>query len=114
MKTNIVGFLKIAMLAVVLIGLNGIAKAPIQGETKTKQETQQSESQESVAEAERVSINRADSETLQSLPRIGPKIAQRIIDFREQHGPFEKLEDLMNVSGIGEKTFARLAPLIKL
>jgi competence protein ComEA len=116
MKTAIVGFLKITLTALFLAGLTGLAATPMQTGEKTKQETVQKKQggEEGAAESEKISINTADSDELQTLPRIGPKIAQRIIEFREQHGPFEKLDDLMNVSGIGEKTFARLNPLIKL
>ena len=59
-------------------------------------------------QAKKVNINTASSAELQSLPRIGEKVAQRIIDFRKEHGPFKKIEDLMKVKGIGEKTFLNL------
>jgi competence protein ComEA len=55
--------------------------------------------------AEKVNLNTATSEELMTLDRIGPKYAQRIIDYRETYGPFEKIEDIMKVKGIGPKTF---------
>lgn len=55
-----------------------------------------------------VSINTADLETLCTLDGIGPTMAQRIIDYRSEVGLFRKLEDLMNVKGIGEKKFAKI------
>ena len=61
-----------------------------------------------------VNINTASAETLQELPGIGPAMAGRIIGYRQQAGGFQKIEDLMNVGGIGPKKFARLAPLVKL
>jgi competence protein ComEA len=59
-----------------------------------------------------VNINTAGSETLQTLPGIGPALAGRIIDYRDAHGPFVAVEDLLNVKGIGEVTLEKLRPLI--
>jgi competence protein ComEA len=60
----------------------------------------------------KVNLNTADSAALESLPGIGPALAQRIIDYRQAHGPFERIEDLMQVSGIGEATFEEVKDLI--
>jgi competence protein ComEA len=60
----------------------------------------------------KVNINTATQADLESLPRIGPKVAQRIIDYRSQNGNFKKVEDLMKVKGIGEKIFAQIKDMI--
>ena len=68
-----------------------------------------------VAEASGVvNINTANSEQLSLLPRVGPTVAQRIVDFRQENGRFQTLEDLMLVRGIGEKTFELIKPYITL
>lgn len=61
---------------------------------------------------EPIDVNRATSEELQRVPGIGPATAQRIIEWREQHGPYERLEDLLNIRGIGEKTLEKLRPYL--
>ena len=55
-----------------------------------------------------------DSQQLEMLPRIGPSVAQRILDYRKENGKFGSLEDLMLVRGIGESTFAQLKPYVAL
>ncbi len=80
-----------------LVGLTGIAVAAQSQEAKPK------------AEAElRVDINEAGVSELTKLPGVGEQVAKRIVAYREENGPFEKAEDLMNVRGIGEKSFLKL------
>ncbi|MGV3518969.1 ComEA family DNA-binding protein, partial [Luteitalea sp.] len=59
-----------------------------------------------------VNVNAASAPQFEALPGIGPSMAQRIVAFREKNGPFKKLEDLMNVQGIGEKSFLKLRPFL--
>jgi comEA protein len=59
-----------------------------------------------------ININTATVEELITLPRIGPKIAARIVDYRKQHGNFTVKKDLTKVKGIGPKTFEKLRHLI--
>ncbi|MBN1137455.1 MAG: ComEA family DNA-binding protein [Anaerolineae bacterium] len=49
----------------------------------------------------KVNVNTADLAELETLPGIGPELAQRILDYRQAHGPFARIEDLLNVTGIG-------------
>jgi competence protein ComEA len=55
-----------------------------------------------------VNLNSATAAELQTLPGIGEKTALRIIEYRQKKGPFKKIEELMNVQGIGEKSFLKL------
>ncbi|HKR63984.1 MAG TPA: helix-hairpin-helix domain-containing protein [Thermoanaerobaculia bacterium] len=59
-----------------------------------------------------VNINTADATQLALLPRIGEKVAQRIVAYRGEHGAFKKTSDLMQVQGIGAKTFERLSSYV--
>jgi competence protein ComEA len=59
-----------------------------------------------------VNINSASAAELEALPGIGPAFAQRIVDYRAEHGPFVMIDDLMEVKGIGPATFAKLEGLI--
>ena len=59
-----------------------------------------------------VNINTAGEEQLQLLPRVGPALAQRIIDFREANGPFRSVDELVAVKGIGETSLEKLSPYV--
>ena len=59
-----------------------------------------------------VNINTASATDLEALPGIGAKTAARIVEYRQKNGPFKKIEELMNVRGVGEKNFVKLKPQI--
>ena len=59
-----------------------------------------------------VNLNAADAEALTALPGIGEELAARIVQYREEHGPFETVEDLTEVSGIGQGKLAALEGLV--
>jgi competence protein ComEA len=64
------------------------------------------------ADTDLININTATSFELESLPGIGPTTAQKIIDYRDENGPFFTTEDIINVSGIGPGTYERIKDLI--
>jgi comEA protein len=61
---------------------------------------------------QRIDLNSASASELELLPQIGPTLSQRIVDYRKTKGRFEKIEDLMKVSGIGPKTFEKIKNFI--
>ncbi|WP_155591685.1 helix-hairpin-helix domain-containing protein [Lysinibacillus cavernae] len=67
---------------------------------------------ESSQQEQKININKADIETLSTLPGIGPSKAQSILTYREENGHFQTIDDLKNVSGIGDKTFEKLKDAI--
>lgn len=60
------------------------------------------------ADSDKININKASQAELETLPGIGPAKAQAIIEFRETSGPFKNIEEIMSISGFGEKTFEKL------
>lgn len=60
-----------------------------------------------------IDLNTATAEELTTVPGIGPATATRIVQFREQHGDFKRVEDLLKVKGIGEKSLQKLIPYLK-
>lgn len=67
---------------------------------------------DSAPAVKQVNINAATPEQLANLPRVGEKLAQRIVEYRKANGPFQRPEDLMAVKGIGEKMFELLRPYV--
>jgi len=59
-----------------------------------------------------INLNMASKEELQTLPGIGPKVAERILAYREQHGPFKSVEELLEVKGIGPKKLEKIRSLV--
>ena len=67
-----------------------------------------------VADVGHVDINRGSVEELRRLPGIGPVLAERVIQYRREHGKFASIRDIQNVKGIGVKRFAQLEPYIRI
>lgn len=79
---------------------------------KNKSEYSQNRSKNIQNKSECININSAGSEELQAIKGIGPKMAQRILDMRKKVRVFNRVEDLMQVNGIGSKTFAKIKSMI--
>ena len=63
--------------------------------------------------ANAININTATAEELDQLPHVGRKTAEKIIQFREENGPFRRVEHVMQIRGISEKRFLELQPFLK-
>ena len=70
------------------------------------------QSNETLASMEKININKADTKTLITLKGIGKDRAVKIIEYREKNGPFQKIEDIMKVKGIGKKIFEQNANVL--
>ncbi len=65
-------------------------------------------------QAQKVNLNLAEAWLISALPGIGPETAQAIVDYREQHGPFRQIEDLLHIRGIGDTTLNKIKGLVTL
>jgi len=76
------------------------------------QRGQPAPAEKSVAAPAPLNLNIATAADLEKLPGVGPALAARIVDYRQKNGGFKKIEELMNVQGIGEQSFLKLKALV--
>ncbi|OUZ13162.1 helix-hairpin-helix domain-containing protein [Bacillus pumilus] len=79
-----------------------------QGEAERQTQTAGADAPSGNEKSQSVNVNQADAAELQTINGIGPAKAEAIITYREEHGEFQQIEDLRNISGFGEKTIERL------
>ena len=96
--------MRMVMVVLLILGLGVVAQAG--------QENPRTPPAAKASAAGLVNLNTASASQLEGLPGIGKSTAERILEYREKSGGFKKVEDLMNVRGIGEKSFLKLKPLI--
>ncbi|MCI7657456.1 ComEA family DNA-binding protein [Anaerotignum sp.] len=96
-------------LAVIFLLVSGFWYSHLYYDGKVIQETAPAVETVEVMVNERINLNTASKEELMLLDGIGEKMAERILAYREEYGPFAKIEDIQNVKGIGEKTYAKIA-----
>ena len=88
---------------VLLVGVL-LAGVPVAGQEKPSKAV--------AAAAAPVNLNTANVAQLEALPGVGLKTAERIIEYRQKNGGFKKVEEVMNVRGVGEKGFLKLKPML--
>lgn len=93
-----------AIVLLSLLAVEGIRRLTWRGELRVEN------ARETIGLPARIDVNAAKDYELCLLPGIGEKTAKAIIDYRDEHGPFERIEDLQRVRGIGPKTVERLRP----
>ncbi len=97
--------MRMMMAALLVLGLSLTAQAA--------QESGRAPAARSTIEASTpVNLNTATMAQLETIPGVGPALAQRIVEYRQQSGGFKKIEELMNVRGIGEASFLKLKALV--
>ena len=94
-----------AFMFVFVLALAGATAAPVAAAPPAAPKAEASQ-------ARPVDINTADGAAFESVPGIGKSLSQRILAFREKNGPFESVDDLLKVQGIGEKSIQKLRPYL--
>jgi len=89
----------LSLLTIAYPSVGGAAQTPSGNRTAAKEEVPAT-----------VNINTASVKELDALPGIGARTAALIVEYRQKNGPFKKIEELMNVRGVGEKSFLKLKP----
>jgi competence protein ComEA len=100
---------QLPLIVLLVFGLASFATA----QTAAAPKPQKAKTAKTVATlAAPVNLNTATVAQLDALPGIGKSTAQRIVEYRQKNGGFKKIEELMNVKGVGEKSFLKLKPVI--
>jgi competence protein ComEA len=95
----------IATALVLAVALAALAAAPVKAAAPAAPRAASSE-------ARPIDLNTADSTALESVPGIGKSLSQRILAFRDKNGPFQSVDDLLKVQGVGEKSIQKLRPYL--
>ena len=97
--------IRIVIAALLVVGLSAAPSA-------AQDTTRRTSAVSSASASAPVNLNTATAAQLETLPGIGKATAERILEYRQKNGSFKKVEDLMNVRGMGEKSFLKLKPLV--
>jgi competence protein ComEA len=95
-----------------VVSLLGLLATVGAGAAQEKPAAPRAAAKPAAAAASPINLNTATVTQLETLPGIGARTAQAIVDHREKNGSFKKIEELMNIKGIGEKSFLKLKPMV--
>lgn len=104
--------MRISLATVLAIGVTVLVSLPALAAAQSAPDTQSPAPAAAAPSKAAINLNTATLEQLETLPGIGRKTAERILEYRTKSGSFKRIEDLMNVKGIGEKSFLKLKPLV--
>lgn len=102
------------LLLAVSLAVSTLAPAPASAAPSPLAVIEAAQDTKAAAPKTTVNVNAGTAAQFEALPGIGPTTARRIVEYREKNGSFKKLEELMNVQGIGEKSFLKLRPYLTL
>jgi competence ComEA-like helix-hairpin-helix protein len=110
----IVVVLSLVALAKIEIQDRGVDSSPVNSAAfaDPQKKVVSSEAVKALREGRPMDLNAASTTDLELLPRIGPKLAQRIVDDRQKNGPYKTVKELMRVRGIGPAIFGKLEPML--
>ncbi len=101
------------MTAAAVLAILLVLQPSLKANPASSQQAEAQKEKEKDAPVPVIDINQASEEDFAKLPGVGPELARRIVAFREKHGPFRRVEDLLVIRGIGHKKWRKIRPYLR-